>query len=117
MTDLIEKIKQARQCRVDCDGHTFIVRRPTHLEAAHLHTAKPDQSEFLKQFVIDWENMAERDLIAGGSDETVEFDTDLFLEWVVDRPGMWQPLISAILETYRAHERELSESAKKPDAG
>lgn len=114
---LIDKIRQSRQQTVEVEGLRFTVRRPTDLETLHWLGDGLEQDEILRRFVIGWDGVKEADLINGGTPKPVEFDSDLFMEWVADRPQTWAPLIEAITTAYREHQRQLEDSLKKPASG
>lgn len=113
MSGLIERIRKARQTRVEAEGFTFICRRPTDLEMIELTGKKVTQGEILDKFVIGWEGVKEIDLIAGGDASPVEFSQELFSEWIADRPSLWAPLTDAIVSEYQAHQARLAEAEKK----
>lgn len=114
---LIEKIRAARQQTVTVDGVVFTVRRPTDLETLQWSAGGLEQGEILRRFVIGWEGVKEADLINGGTPKPVEFDSELFMEWVADRPQTWAPLIEAITQAYREHQAQLEATLKKPVSG
>lgn len=105
---LIDKIRKAREMSVEVDGRKFTIRRPTDEEAAKFH----DETAiaYVKRFTVGWD-LAEIDIIPGGGPEKVPFDADLFAEWVADKPTLWIPLGTKILEAYQAHcqKRETAE--------
>lgn len=105
---LIDKIRKAREVAVEADGKQFTIRRPTDEEAAQLQEATA--IVYVKKFTMDWE-LTELDIIPGGGPEKVPFDAALFAEWVADKPTLWIPLGTAILDAYRAHceKREVAE--------
>jgi hypothetical protein len=97
---LIDKIRKARETTVEAAGKPFTIRRPTDEEA--LQFRHLTLIEVVKRFTIGWD-VVELDLIPGGGPEKVPFDSDLFTEWVVDRPEFWVPLGNAIKDAYKAH--------------
>lgn len=105
---LIDKIRRARESGVSADGRTYTVRRPTDAEALEMQGKAP--LEFVRRFVVGW-NVTEADLVPGGGSEVVPFSADLWCEFVEDRPQIWEPLATAILEGYTAHvkQREVDE--------
>jgi hypothetical protein len=113
MSSLIEKIRKARQTRVTVYGKTFIVRRPTDKEAYAMSASKSEQMDLLENFVIGWEGITELDLIPSGDAIPVEFDHDLFVEWVADQPKYWGELTAAITKEYTTHAEKLVEAEKK----
>jgi hypothetical protein len=112
MNPLIEKIRKARQTRVTVDGKTFIVRRPTDKEA-HFDFSGTLQLDLIERMVVGWEGVTEIDLIPSGDSSSVEFDHDLFVEWIADQPKLWPELTKAITKEYAAHAEKLAEAEKK----
>jgi hypothetical protein len=108
---LIEKIRRARQQTVTCDKYSFTVRRPTNLEMLKLK-GRADQETLLRQFVTGWDNMTELDIYSGGTGAAVPFDSDLFVEWIADRPHYWEPITQAIVDAYQQHDQQLGEQLK-----
>jgi hypothetical protein len=113
---LIEKIRKAREVVIYADGHGFTVRRPTDLEAATLRGQKIDLGDFLKKFVTGW-TLKELDIIPGGNPVDVPFDSDLFAEWIADRPHLWEPLQKGIFTAYESHLKKMDDSLVEPGAG
>lgn len=113
MNPLIEKIRRARQTRVTVEGKTFIVRRPTHKEAHFDFSGEALQLDLVEKLVVGWEGVTEIDLIPGGDAVPVEFDRELFIEWIADKPQYWADLTAAITKEYTAHAEKLVEAEKK----
>ncbi len=111
--NLIERIRAARQTRVEHAGKTFIVRRPTDWEAYEMRSGSVKELDLLEKYVDGWENITELDLVPGGSSDPVEFDRALFTEWIQDQTEFWAPLIGAITAEYQAHALRQAESEKK----
>lgn len=114
---LIDKIKKARELLVVANGLQFTVRRPDDLEVIEMRGKGISQRDILKRFVIGWVDVREMDLIPGGTPKPVEFDADLFIEWVADQPEVFITLIDCILTAYKSHEQEREDALKKPDTG
>lgn len=117
MNVLIEKLKKSRETRIDADKFAFTVRRPTDLEAVQMRGEKLTQGDIMRRFVTDWHNVTELDIIPGGTGVPVPFETDLFMEWVADYPGLWSPIVAAVLNAYEAHQNTLADSLGKQGAG
>lgn len=113
---LIEKIRQARQSTVTVGAITFTVRRPTDLEMILISRDGMAQGDILRRFVLGWD-AKEADVISGGTPKHVPFDTELFMEWVADKPECWAPLIEAIIDGYRQHQSQQDDALKKPENG
>jgi|CXWL01.1.fsa_nt_gi hypothetical protein len=112
---IIDKIKAARLTQIEAGGFTFTIRRPTALERLKLTGANSES--LLKDFVVGWSGVKEIDLVPGGTDVSVPFSAELFSEWVVDQPQLWNPIVDGILEAMKAHDARLQDDEKKPDAG
>ena len=108
---LIDKIRKARETIVEADGRKFTIRRPTDEEAASISANGDGLLSIVKRFTIGWE-LVELDIIPGGGPEKVPFDSMLFAEWVADRPELWTPLGTAILDAYKAHADKRDASVK-----
>jgi len=119
MQSLIDKIRKARQQTVEAGGFKFTIERPTDMQVIDLQqdNVRLRQSELLKRFIVGWEGVKETDIIPGGVGVEVEFDNDLFIEWIADKPNLWTPITDAITLSYQDHIKALGESEKKPVAG
>ncbi len=101
----ITRFHRARETQVEAGGHIFIIRRPTALDVARMQVAG-------QQFTIDqavrylsgWDKVNEIDLIPGGVPEPLDFDSDLCAAWVFDRPDLWEPIVTGVVDAYRRHE-------------
>lgn len=107
---LIEKMRAARERRVEAGGFKFTVRRPTDVEMLELQGEGSVSRLF--PFVVGWEGVKEIDLIAGGDPVPVPFDSALFAEWVSDRPDILGPIVSEVMESYRKHSEALEDLRK-----
>lgn len=108
---LIEKIRKAREGTVIVEGHTFTVMRPTDYEALIISRDSVNMLDIVKQFTVGWD-LAELDLIPGGSADKVPFTAELFAEWISDQPAIWEPLASAIITAYKTHTDKRENTAK-----
>lgn len=109
MHALIDKLRRARERRVEVGGHSYTVRRPTDAEALRLGGS--NYLDLVTRFTVGWD-LREMDLVPGGGDTPVDWDADLWAEWVADQPDLWPPLAQAILEAYQDHERARAAAAK-----
>lgn len=112
MSDLIERIRKARQSRVTVEGKTFIVRRPTDWEAYEMRKDTREM-DVLEKFVVAWEGVTELDLVPGGDSTPAAFSKELFAEWIQDHPDFWAPIFAEITSGYKKHAENLSETEKK----
>lgn len=110
--DLIRRIRKQRELKVTVGKFVFIARRPTDVEAVELHRSSVTFADIAEKFVSGWENITEDDVLGGGGSDSVEFDADLWREWCHDRPDFWEPIASAVLESYRLHASRLETEAK-----
>lgn len=108
---LLDKIRKAREQGVEIDGRRFTIRRPTDEEALTMRAESVGLVDVVRRFTVGWE-MAEIDIIPGGGPEKVPFDPVLFGEWVADRPQVWEPLGTAILDAYKAHADRREQAVK-----
>jgi hypothetical protein len=114
--DYIEKIRAARRTAKTIDGLTFTYRRPTRLEMSELMQGDITTRTILKRFVVDWD-LTELDIIPGGTPEKVPFDSALFIEWVEDRPEVYNDLVSEITDSYKKFRESLDEELGKQKGG
>jgi hypothetical protein len=109
---LVEKIRKARETKVDVGGYTFTVRRPTPVDMYRLNGRAVD-AEVLMPFVIGWGGVAELDILPGGDPHPLAFDAQVCAEWLADRPDLLIPLSTAIMDAYHAYAATLNDAKKK----
>lgn len=107
---LIEKLRKAREQKVEVSGFTFTIRRPTDMEMLAMQGT--GSVARLLPFVVGWEGVKELDIIPGGDPHPLPFDANVCAEWLADRADLITPLVAAILESYSKHAAKLGESAK-----
>ncbi len=110
MSALLDKIRRAREFRVEAAGYTFTVRRPTDVE--WMEIAGQSTARAVLPFVIDWEGVKELDLIPGGDPHPVPFDNAACQEWVADRLDILPILLDAFVKSYEAHLQARGDAAK-----
>jgi hypothetical protein len=110
---ILLKIRKARQTKVTSGKITFICRRPTDLEMVDISVKKQRQLDVIDRFVTGWEGVTELDLFSSGSDKPVEFNQEVFKEWIADNPDYWEPIITAITTSYTKHQQDMEEAKKK----
>lgn len=111
MSTLADKIRASRIKKVEVEGKTFFIRRPTHAEAATIGAIP--LVDVCVEFTVDWEGIRESDLLESGSTDIVPFDKDIWGEYLPDKPELWRPLSSAIIEHYQKHVAKVADSVKK----
>ncbi len=107
---LADKIRKARETKVEVAGFSFTIRRPTDVEMMTLRGEGSVSRLF--PFVVDWDGVREIDMIPGGDPHPLKFDEEAFAEWVADRPDILGPLVDAILGAYRKHVDKLEGELK-----
>lgn len=110
MSALIDKMRKARETRVEQGGFTFVVRRPTALEMIEIQNEPRGRA--ILPFVIGWEGVKELDLLPGGDPHPLAFDADICREWLTDRIDLLAPLADAIFAAYTAHAARLEDAQK-----
>ena len=108
---LAEKIRKARESTVEACGKDWTIRRPTDEEAAGIRARGDGLLSIVKTFVIGWQ-LTELDLFSGGTGVKIPFDEEAFGEYVADKPELWEPLGTAILDAYKAHAAKRDEAVK-----
>lgn len=107
---LINQIKKARQRKVEAGGFAFVIRRPTDTEfVAHRELRT---YEIVQEYVVGWEGVREADIVKGGAEDAVPFDAELWREWCADRPDLWEPIFTAVLESYEQHVEQRQAAVK-----
>ncbi len=112
---IIRLIKQSRQKQVTVGKYTFTVRRPTVQE--YLSYRTPDNKIFipvedLGKFVSDWSGVTGLDLASSAGGDTVPFNAELFMAWIVDYPDIWTELINGILAAFNSYIAARDDQAK-----
>lgn len=107
---LVEKIRKARETKVEAGGFTFAIRRPTALEMAEMPAISRGRA--VLPFVIGWDGVRELDVVPGGDPHPLAFDADVCAEWLGDRLDILAPLATAIFDAYTTHQATLQEQKK-----
>ncbi len=106
MSALSEKMRKAREVRVNAGKYVFIALRPTPLERQEKFSVGTGSKAILS-FVVGWENVVESDLIPGGDPHPLKFDSDACAEWLSDRPDLFSLVVEGIITTYDAYAAKL----------
>jgi len=109
---LVEKIRKARESIVEVDGKKFTIRRPTEADMSLMFSQGWSRIELVRKFVVGW-NLQEIDLIPGGDPIAVNFDTDLWVEYVNDKAALWAPIADAIKASITEHNEKVERAEKK----
>ena len=110
MSHLVDKLRRARETRVEAGGFTFVCLRPTGLDVAEMSAVSRGRA--ILPYVIGWEGVRELDLIPGGDPHPVEFDADVCAAWLADRLDILAPLAEAVFGAYTAHLKAIAEQKK-----
>lgn len=109
---VLEKLRRAREVKLDIGGFSFTLRRPTDLEMLELRHAMTPRN-FIR-YVVDWGQVSELALgVPGGEPHPLAFDADVCAEWLADRPDLLVPIYEKLLELYEAHTARLGAAEKK----
>jgi hypothetical protein len=96
MPTLIERLRAAREQWTTVEGYSFLIRRPTAYEAAHLMVRGSDDTGVIRACVVGWKDVRELDIVPGGDDAPAPFDSDVMVEWAQDRPAIWNHIIGEV---------------------
>lgn len=111
MSALVEKMRRARERRVEVGSYVFIYRRPTPVEwRTNIERLGADRAIIMA--VCGWENVTELDLIPGGAGHPAAFDPDAAFEWLSDRPDLLNPIAADMIEAVKAHAEQLAADRK-----
>lgn len=102
MSVLSEKMRRARQVRVESNGRVFVVLRPTPLQWEQI-IKSDDVAQGVISLVIGWEKFVELDLIPGGDPHPVPFDADACAEWLADHPADFTAVSEAVLAAMQSY--------------
>jgi hypothetical protein len=106
MSALSEKMRKAREVRIDADKYVFVALRPTPLERQEKFRVG-ESSKAIMSFVVGWENVVESDLIPGGDPHPLKFDQDACSEWLSDRPDLFSAVVDGIITAYDEYASKL----------
>lgn len=111
---LAEKLRKARQSTVEIDGHVFTIRRPTDAEADRINLQRPSNVQVCREYVCGWDDSVTQAAIgiSSGSSDPLPFHSEVWREWVDDRPDFWVPLYEAIVDAYNKHNEALVSAGK-----
>jgi hypothetical protein len=106
---LIDRLRAARERDVEIGGFKFRLRRPTGL---HIATDAGDPQSMLRKSIVGW-TIPECEVVPGGSGEPAAWELDAAMEWLEDRPELYNALIrelNAMIDDFVA---KLKETEKK----
>lgn len=115
MTNIAEKLRKAREVKVEAGGFMFTVRRPTDLEMIEMRGAVSGVR--LLRYVLGWEGVKESDLVENGDPHPAPFSAEVAEEWLADRPDLFALLATGIFDSYAAHTKQLEDATKNSQPG
>lgn len=110
---LITRLRKQREGKVTIGKFVFVVRRPTDVEMLQLRGSKKTWAEASGDYVVDWANVTENDIVGGGGSDVVAFDRALWLEWYSDRTDFWEPIGQFLIDAYEQHKKDIEVAEKK----
>lgn len=112
---LIEKMRRAREVQAEALGHRFTLRVPNQGEMEDVVDGcagkRLTYRRLLIAAVVGWD-LKEIDLIPGGNPVAVDFDRELFTEWLNDHDDAVAPLFLALSESLEARRAVKEADAK-----
>lgn len=114
---LIQRLRAHRTSTLELGHITLTVRRPTDLQASRLYQDEASVYDVARDCVIGWSGVTEGDILPGGSDRLIDFDEELWPEWLADRPDFWMPIRDRAMDDYEAHVTEREEAKKNSPPG
>lgn len=109
-TDLLTRMRTARETWVDAGKFRFRLRRPTTLQLAQWRERPLGEMTF--DVIVDWQGVTEQDLVPGGAADPAPFSPELCAEFLGETPDVMKVLMDAVIEMVRKH-REKQGLAEK----
>lgn len=112
MSDLVEKLRAARESQVPAGGFNFTIRRPTALDMAEMRQQTRGRGAL--PYIVGWDKSVTSLAMGlpGGDAHPLEFDADLRDEWLSDRIDLLKVLADAVFAAYAKYAAS-QEDAKK----
>lgn len=110
MSALAEKLRKAREVKVEAGGFTFIVRRPTDLEMIELRGAKV--TRVILPFISGWDGVSELAMLGTGAPHPLPFDAEACAEWLKDRLDLLGEITQAVFDAYQKHVDDVGQAVK-----
>jgi hypothetical protein len=112
MSDLIRRMREARETKVDIAGFSFTLRRPTKVERYSWAREGIKDVQILGKCVVGWKGVKESDLVPSGGSIDVPFDIAVLEEWVGDRDDILMPLLDGIKDLIATTETAKDDALK-----
>jgi hypothetical protein len=110
--ELAEKIRKRREFPLVVGKWRLTLKRPTDVEMGAVWKEEVSDGEVARRFVVGWDGMTEDDVYGGGGTDAVPFTSECWSEVVADRLELWKPIVTAILEAYAKHRKDMEASEK-----
>lgn len=111
MSVLSEKLRQSRTVRIEVGKLAFFAHRPTSVEAGEWRHDRRVVYRVIDK-VFDWEGVTLQDIFPQEPPHPQEFDKDLCLEWLADRPDIVSEISNKLTDAYEAHAKRLEDEIK-----
>lgn len=112
---LIAKMRRAREVEAEALGFRFTLRVPNGGEIEDLNESLSGKRLTFRRLliasVVGW-SLHEIDLIPGGSPVPVEFERELFIEWLNEHDQAIEPLFTVLADAMAARKARREEDAK-----
>lgn len=109
---LADKIRASRNLTVEVDHMKFYARRPSIEEYGALFQEGTPDPEIARRYVTGWDGVRECDLLEGGAETLVAFDSNLWKEAVSDLPVVWREICKALVAATQSHMDKVVENRK-----
>ena len=109
---LANRMKESRKVTIEVGEMKFFGRRPSLEEFGKMYNANANAFDIARKFINGWENVKEKDLFSGGSDEVVAFDQEIFSEYISDTTDVAEKIRDALIDSLNKY-LETKESLKK----
>ncbi len=117
MSTLSDKIKAARKIRIEYDGKVFTGNRATVEQALSYGANRRTDADLCRMHIDGWEGVKESDILAGGSDDIIPFDKEVFDMVIGDHQEWWSVIASKLLEDAYTRVEERKNNEKKSNSG
>lgn len=111
--ELIKQLKKAREVRVPSGDLTFVITRPTDNDILVDSRTTLSELDYMTKYVVGWEGVTARHIVASAEPDPIAFDKTLFKEWIADKTEHWEAIITGITNALIAHREKVLEEQKK----
>lgn len=112
MATLLERMQSARETWFDVDPPKALrLRKPAPVALGRMRGL--DDRAVLAKVVVGWKGFTESDLVPGGDEKVVDFDLDVALEWLDERPRCFSAVCAELNRLLEAGRASRDEQEKK----